>query len=77
MHNFKALAAVEPDYMQGPNPAQSTIFYAGGCGNILCSKSQNVNNFAALLEGQLAQLVTDMLTRFCYHARNVAALVNS
>jgi hypothetical protein len=43
---------------------------------LYAQKSQNVNNFAAILNGQSAQLVTYLLTRFCYHAWNAAALVN-
>jgi len=38
--------------------------------------AKNVNNFAAILNGQSAQLVTYLLTRFCYHAQNAVALVN-
>jgi len=34
----------------------------------LCSKSLNVNNFSAIHNGQSGQMVTYLLTRFCYHA---------
>jgi hypothetical protein len=39
-------------------------------------KKPNVNNIATIFSGELAQLVTYLVTRFCYHAQNAAARVN-
>jgi hypothetical protein len=74
--DFKARRVLNPPICKTQIPPSPPCFMQETVVTFCAQIAKNVSNFAAILNGQSAQLVTYLLTRFCYHAQNAAALVN-